>query len=192
MNNLRSIIPVGLAMVAIVGALLWGNTLTIESENVIEQIEESSEENVQDLEQENDFSEYAQYRAEKVELDISGVKEGYSMGLLSVEKCQNDNQEYIKIGGWGIITGTDLDMQEPYIILKSDVGTYVYRFKSFSVPSYEEEFKGMGTNLDKAGFLGYIAKEDIPKGSYAIGVLLKNGQDMYYSMFNNENIIEID
>lgn len=100
-------------------------------------------------------------------------------------------QSLYDLWGWAFIEDTNQSLYERYIVLRSEAKTYFFPVVSSNRPDVQSAFSSMHLDILYSGFITYIAKDDIERGSYRVGVLFrhKNSSLSVYYIDTNSNII---
>ena len=80
-----------------------------------------------------------------------------------------------EIAGWAFIEGQSTDDSKIYVALKSETATYVFDTILQVRTDVTAAFADTGLNLDKAGFMARVAKENIEAGIYKVGIYIEKG-----------------
>ncbi|MFB0520237.1 MAG: hypothetical protein ACETWD_02275 [Desulfatiglandales bacterium] len=86
-----------------------------------------------------------------------------------------DEKRFAEITGWAFIEGQDTENSQIYIVLKSDLNTYVFDTILRKRPDITSAFAESGLNLDNSGFIARILEEEIEGGTYTLGIYVKKG-----------------
>ena len=100
-----------------------------------------------------------------MQFNVTWVKELYDSG-----------QYLVEIRGWAFIQGQSTKDSRTYVVLKSDINTYVFD----TIPKY-----GMGIaydfgnyydlDLDYSGFIARIPRDQLEVGTYQLGIYIAKG-----------------
>src|SRR5690349_14787794 len=87
--------------------------------------------------------------------------------------------------GWGfLVTDSKLPAgaYERQVVLASSSGNYVFPAKTTKRVDVYEHFADLGIDLNMSGFLAYINRNTLKRGTYNIGLILKNTKtgDLHY------------
>jgi len=92
----------------------------------------------------------------------------------SISEPEYVETKYVQIDGWAFIEGHSPKDSKTYVVLKSDINTYVLdtmpRYLSW-LPAYLRILM----DLDWAGFKARIPKEQLENGTYEVGIYIKKG-----------------
>lgn len=86
-----------------------------------------------------------------------------------------DEKRFVEITGWAFIVDQNTENSQIYIVLKSDLTTYVFDTILQKRPDITSAFAESGLNLDNSGFIARILEEEIAGGTYTLGIYVKKG-----------------
>jgi len=106
---------------------------------------------------------------------------GFRINFIREQK--DGEKEFVKIYGWAYIKGYETKNSQTYLVLKSDINTYVFD----TIPRYTwwvpDDLGITYLGLDWAGFQARIPEEQLENGTYEIGVYIDKGyiEDLQYT-----------
>jgi hypothetical protein len=93
-----------------------------------------------------------------------------------VKELKDEEQEFVEIRGWAFIEGYSTKDSKTYVILKSDINTYVFD----TIPKYAWRVAYQFGNyydwdLDYSGFIARIPRDQLADGTYQLGIYIAKG-----------------
>jgi hypothetical protein len=92
----------------------------------------------------------------------------------NIESVDTINEK-IKIKGWAFIESQNSENSRTYLVLKSDVGTFIFDTIPQERTDVTNAFSTLNLNLDNSGFSLTIPREKIPEKEYTIGLFIIKG-----------------
>jgi hypothetical protein len=92
-------------------------------------------------------------------------------------------QNLYEIWGWSFLKGeTNQSVYERLIVLQSDSQTYFFTTTNKARPDVQTAYADLQLDLNNSGFSAHISKDVLKRGTYQIGILLKNRDNgtVYY------------
>jgi hypothetical protein len=97
-------------------------------------------------------------------------------GLIPVSKVKDGEQEFVEIHGWAFIEGYNTKDSRTYVVLKSDLNTYVFdTIPKFAWGVAAQFGDYYDWDLDYSGFIARIPEDQLAKGTYQIGIYIVKG-----------------
>ena len=99
-----------------------------------------------------------------------------TFNITNVTWPMDGEQKFVEIRGWAFIEGYRTEDSRTYVVLKSDINTYVFD----TIPKY---YGGVGAQLgdrynwglDYSGFIARITKDQLEDGTYQVGIYIVQG-----------------
>jgi hypothetical protein len=99
-------------------------------------------------------------------------------------------QNLYTLWGWAFIPGeADQSIYERFIVLRSDTKTYFFPVVNSTRPDVQSAFANLHLDLLNSGFTTYLAKDDIPRGSYRVGILFRHKASSLLKYLDTNSII---
>jgi hypothetical protein len=90
--------------------------------------------------------------------------------LYSFDVVRQDKY-FVDISGWAFINGRSSENSKIYLVLKSDDKCYVINTQLIRRPDVTMHIKSL--NVDDSGLSAVIAKEEIERGTYRVGIYIR-------------------
>jgi hypothetical protein len=93
-----------------------------------------------------------------------------------VSEQKDGEQEFVEIRGWAFIQGYSTKDSRTYVILKSDINTYVFDTIPKYVGGVAYQFGNYyDRDLDYSGFIARIPRDQLEDGTYQLGIYIAKG-----------------
>jgi hypothetical protein len=111
-----------------------------------------------------------------VEVTLPEEPGNMQFGVAGINERKDGEQEFVEIRGWAFIEGHSTKDGKTYVVLKSDINTYVFD----TIPKYAwwvgcQFGNCLDPDLDYSGFIARIPKDQLEDGTYQLGIYIAKG-----------------